>query len=260
MKKLCAMLLIFAVAFTVSACGRNSNYYKLDKQTVYTYVDQPISIDPFQLLQDNYSALGIQLSDTALSNLADYYDVTVEYANENKGIFKDLTLKDNNIYEANPKPTAEQEKDTLLFTNNTYDFKIHFINKETKSEKDMINLYATYAFLPALNSKATSVTSALNSDYTLLDNISSINADGKDMTKAEIEAKYDIVYTVTLGSDDLSSTVNDGVITLSSSGTYNVTIKFTEIPATDGGSSASESSTPAPTPIEITIVYTIVVQ
>ncbi len=266
MKKIFTLLIIITAFFTLTACGPNSDYYKVGSTTVFINKDDSIEINPFEIFIDNvdelvkYNMLDKAITDLDEAELKEIFELkSVEYRNIKKGSFDSYKLNvEGLIFEGNPIPTEENENQIILKANNTYDFKLHFIKKDADSEKDLLNLYVTYSFLESVREKEAVVNSALDTTYNLLNNVSSANEDGSYMTVEELKLNYEIEYTVTLNDQDVAVT-NDSV-NLDTAGTYNVIISLTEIGDNDGTSGASDANWDSEPVVPIEVHYTIVVK
>jgi len=248
MKKLIALLVLIAVAFSLSACGPNSDYYNLGSKKFYYYTDEALVVNPYQLLIDNSDWLDISVARTKTPE--NFYEVKVEYRKSGShDSFEELELIDSMIKFENPY----QE----VGSNKSYDFKIHFI--ENKDEENMVNYYGVFTFAKSpANAKEKVLNNSVNGTYTLLNNVLEYNPlNDSPYTNTEIASIYDITYTVTLGEDSI--TVTDGVITFVSAGTYHVNINLAikASDSTDAVSGASDAG--ASDKMILDIQYTIIV-
>ncbi len=217
MKKLIALLMIIGFAFIITACGPNSDYFKLNNQTVYYYNNEPLVINPYQEFKNNSDWIK-DLSMARKNNPQNYFDVKVEYRlTGSHDSFKKLELSESMIKFNDPK---KELGDGL-----SYEFKIHFLDKEEPNEEKMINYYGVYTFKKSpANVEAKEISRKVNTSYNLLNNVVEYSGEDK-LTPEGFASVYDIKYTVTLGENEIS--VTDGVVTFTQVGTYNVNIQLT---------------------------------
>jgi len=233
MKKILAMLFILGFMFIITSCGPNSDYYNLGSETYYYFINEPLIIDPYDFIRENNSWIGIS-NPIIRRNPQGFYDVTVEYRKQGyKDSYKELELDEDSMINFE-KPNND------LGNESTYEFKIHFLDKETKDEKEMINYYGVFTFKrsPAYLDKKV-VSAKLNETYNLLDNVVKYEGENK-LTPSDLEDKYNITYEVLLEDDEVTVT-EEGKVTLDKVGKYKVvlTLETTTGSTPDGNSGAT---------------------
>lgn len=235
MKKIFTTLILLAFTLIITSCGPNSEYYDLGSNTYYYYVNEPLVIDPYDFIREYNSWIGLS-NPIVRKNPQNYYDVTVEYREQgSKAGYKEFKLDENSMI-------FFEKPNTEIGNNTTYEFKIHFLDKETKNEKEMINYYGVFTFKrsPAYLEKKV-VNLKLNDTYHLLNNV--IEYEGEEqLTPSDLITKYDsISYKVEIDGKEV--TVTKGEVTLDKVGTYSVTLTLElTIASADGGSGASPSA------------------
>lgn len=236
MKKIITLVMVFLLTLLITSCGPNSDYYNLGSKTYYYYVNEPFVLDPYEFFREHNSWIGIS-NPIIIRNPQNFYDVIVEYRKQNaKESYQKLEL-DNDQFIKFANPNNELGNDT------TYEFKIHFIDKETKDEKEMINYYGVFTFKrsPAYLEKKT-INVKLNDTYNLLENIVEYEGENK-LTPNKLKAKYDITYKVLLGDKEIK--VTDDKVTFDSVGTYKVTITLESTTSSSGADAVSDATSGA---------------
>lgn len=232
MKRIIGLLMVIALAFLITSCGPNSDYFNVGTKKVYYYGNEPLVINPFdEFINNNDWIEG--LSGARKNNPQKYYDVKVEYrkANTNE-TFKVLELKDDLIYFENPASELGA---------GSYEFKLHFLDKEEPNEKEMINYYVIYSVAKSpVNYTEKEVTKKVGTTYNLLDNVVEYGANDQPLTKSDLQEKYEITYKVTLNNEEV--TVTEGEVTLSSVGTYYVEIQLKSKQAANPGNDVTSGA------------------
>lgn len=236
MKKIITLVMVLFLTLIITSCGPNSDYFNLGSKTYYYYINEPFVLDPYEFFREHNSWIGIS-NPIIRQNPQNFYDVIVEYRERNaKEGYQKLELDDEQMIKfANPN--------TELGNGNTYEFKIHFLDKKTKNEKEMINYYGIFTFKrsPAYLEKKT-INAKLNDTYNLLKNI--VEYEGEDkLTIEKLKEKYDITYEVLLGDKEI--TVTDDKVTFISVGTYQVTITLESTTQNSGADAVSDATSGA---------------
>ncbi len=210
MKKIIGLLVIVMFTFLISACGPNSDYYNVGTRTYYYYINDDFIIDPYEVFRENSSWTGIK-NQFIRKYPEEYYDVKVEYRkNGTKNNYVEMELDKNSMIRF--IDTSEFGK------NDSYEFKLHFIDKETNDEKTMINYYGIFEFKVSpvyLEKKVINL--KVNDTYKFLDNV--VEYRGEDrLTSAELASKYKVTYKID------AEEVTEADYTFTEAGTYQITI------------------------------------
>lgn len=260
MKKILAIILVMAVAATLAACGPNSNYYNLKNINIYYYNDQPLEVNLYDqllnTLKDNDELKLIRSS--IRENLVENYYVEVEYRKVGETQYKSMSktkvtdfayLKDDMLYSDDPGK--------ILGNKSKYEFKIHFIDRETKSMDTMLNLIGEFTFLKSPANAFVHEKIVKGDTYNLLDNIVQYSGENQvDLTKL-----YTIVFSVTFNGQEIPVT-DDGEVTVNNAGTYDVTVVLTQMSEDSAEADATTSASPSgeSDSMVLTIIYKIIVE
>lgn len=230
MKKILYAVVLLAFIVIVTSCGINTLYYNLGSKNVYyyDYVQEStpiaIEIDPYDFLKDKNEWLknrkDIKWNNARANDPKRFYDVVVEYrVYESHNRYQELELKDGLIVFENP----HQE----LGNNSKYEFRIHFLDKETQDKKTMINYYVVYTFKKSpINPEYKEITILVNESYTLLDNVVEYSGENR-LTYAQLLEKYNVQYKIYRNGELLEIEVENDTISFESAGTYEVVILLT---------------------------------
>lgn len=251
MKKILYAVVLLAFIVIITSCGINTHYYNLGNKNIYYFnyaeTNTPITleINPYSFLQEENKWLSnrkdIKWSGARASNPQKYYDVVVEYREYGSHQrYQEFELKDGLMVFENP----HQE----LGNNSKFEFKFHFIDKETQDKKTMINYYGIFTFKKSpANPEVNEVTILVNESYTLLNNV--VEYSGEDrLTNAQLTEKYNVEYKIYQNGNILEIEVENGAVAFTEPGTYDVVVKLTAKSSgsnnnSDDNSGASPAST-----------------
>jgi hypothetical protein len=252
MKKVFALILFVGLTLALSACGPNSQYYKLKTQTVYYYLNTDLVIDPYTFIEDKATNDWIKgISNEEFATIREDYRVEVEYRLLNSGDkYQSYDFAEENtnyqVIVENPATMFDE----LDLEEVKYEVKIHFINKETNDKKEMINYYGVFNMVQSdVNPKKAVVDLALYGRLDVLSNIMATLEEAQELSDAyQIEAVVTNEAGKTVDPDAKGGTQ----YTFMNKGTYKVTVSLTEILSsgdadsgdgdTDGDAGASEDS------------------
>jgi hypothetical protein len=228
MKKVFALILFVGLTLALSACGPNSQYYKLKTQTVYYYLNTDLVIDPYTFIEDAETNDWIKgISNEQFATIREDYRVEVEYRlldSGDKYQNYDFAAEDTTYQVVVENPASIF--DALDLEEVKYEVKIHFINKETNDKSDMINYYGVFNMIQSdINPKKSVVDLKQYSRFDVLTNI---------MTEEEIEVLTDAYQLEITVKDSDGKEVNPDATggsqyTFMNQGTYTVTVLATEI-------------------------------
>lgn len=228
MKKLIALVLFVSLTFVLTACGPNSDYYKLKKQTVYYAQNMDLVIDPYTIFEENNDWVK-GLSNEKKATFRKDYRVEVEYRlYDAHAKYKNYDFAEDNtsykIIVEDPKATFDAIKGDSTDAVQ-YEFKLHFIHENDDDKSDMINYYGIVELVEQdIYPVASTVTINKGTTYSLLSNITVKELpEGKTLTDL-----YAFDYSI---SPDANVAGNSA--TFAYKGTYTVTIVAKEIIQSD---------------------------
>lgn len=141
MKKVWILVAFLCLSVVLVACGPNSYYYDLKTEKIEYKEGDVITIDPFKYIQNKETSSWIKgVSNEQFRTFKRDYRVEFEYRIKNSGDkYQSYQFEGDKYQIVFDTTTFESE-------NVSIEFKLHFIHKEHKDKKYMINFLGVYNF------------------------------------------------------------------------------------------------------------------